>query len=283
MRRLNVYRGQVISLVLKRDHSIGVQFHRLRDISREEIILQEGVLHRIERHTVGFAGHAKLLRESGRHLKRGLLLYGPPGTGKTMTAMHLAGRMKDRTVILLTGRGLGLVEQSVAMARVLQPATIILEDVDLIAEERQAAGQNSCNTILYELLNAMDGLADDADLLFILTTNRPDILEPALSARPGRVDLAVEIPVPDDQCRRRLLALYGEGLELEATDIGQVVRKTEGVSAAFIRELLRKSALVAADAGAGTKISDEHLSDALQELLVEGGPLTASLLGGKAN
>ena len=66
------------------------------------------------------------------------------------------------------------------MARLLQPATIILEDVDLVAEERthQDIG---CNALLFDLLNQMDGLADDADILFLLTTNRPDILEPALS------------------------------------------------------------------------------------------------------
>ena len=57
----------------------------------------------------------------------------------------------------------------------------------------------------------MDGLADDADLLFVLTTNRPDILEPALAARPGRIDQAIEVPPPDADCRRRLLELYGKG------------------------------------------------------------------------
>jgi ATP-dependent 26S proteasome regulatory subunit len=88
------------------------------------------------------------------------------------------------------------IETACRLARLLQPATVILEDVDLIGtqRDRQTVGANA---LLFELLNQMDGLADDADILFILTTNRPDIVEPALAARPGRVDQAIEIPLPD--------------------------------------------------------------------------------------
>jgi len=185
--------------------------------------------------------------------------------------------MRDRTVLLLTGRGLGLIEQSCAMARLLQPATVVLEDVDLVAEERTR--NQTCGPVLFELLNAMDGLAEDADILFLLTTNRADLLEPALAARPGRVDMAVEVPAPDAACRRRLLELYAKGLVLEDVPLDALIARTEGVSAAFIRELLRKAALIAADAGDGTRLSERHLTDALHELAVAGGQLTRSLLG----
>ena len=63
--------------------------------------------------------------------------------------------------------------------------------------------------MLFELLNQLDGLGDDADVAVLLTSNRPDLLEPALAARPGRVDLAVEVPLPDAPSRRRLLDVYG--------------------------------------------------------------------------
>jgi ATP-dependent 26S proteasome regulatory subunit len=127
----------------------------------------------------------------------------------------------------------------------------------------------------------MDGLAEDADLLFILTTNRPDILEPALAARPGRIDQAIEIPPPDADCRRRLLDLYGRGLRVELADREKVIARTAGVSAAFIRELLRKAAVFAAEEdGEGELIvRDRHVQEALTELLVVGGALTQSLLG----
>jgi ATP-dependent 26S proteasome regulatory subunit len=191
--------------------------------------------------------------------------------------MYLAGRMPDRTVLLVTGRSMGLLEQACAMARMLQPATIILEDIDLIAEERtrQSAG---CAPLLFELLNQMDGLADDADILFVLTTNRPDLLEPALAARPGRIDQAIEVPVPDAACRRRLFELYGRGLKVE-TPIEPYVERTAGASAAFVRELLRKAALFAADDGGELAVAAKHFDEALHEMVVEGGELTKSLLG----
>ncbi|MEW5738028.1 MAG: ATP-binding protein [Myxococcota bacterium] len=277
MRKRNVYRGHVVSLSVNDRRELTVDFHRLPDVAREHIILPSGVLDRIERQSIGFAKHAEALKGAGRHLKRGMLLHGPPGTGKTYTAMYLAGRMPDRTVLLITGRGTGLLEQACSMARLLQPATVILEDVDLVAEERTRRDPG-CQPLLFELLNQMDGLADDADVLFVLTTNRPDILEPALAARPGRVDLAVEVPLPDAECRRRLFELYARGLGV-AVDFAPYVERTRGVSAAFIRELLRRAALYAADEGGGLEIHSRHLDGALHEMVVEGGSLTRSLLG----
>jgi hypothetical protein len=277
MRARNVYRGHVISLE-PGEGDIAIKFHRLPPTPRESIILPTGVLERIERQTIGFAQLGERLRAAGRHLKRGLLLYGPPGTGKTFTAMYLASQMPDRTIILLTGRGIGFVEHSCALARLLQPATIILEDVDLIAEERTRQGTGT-NALLFELLNQMDGLAEDSDVLFLLTTNRPEILEPALAARPGRIDLAMLVPLPDRACRERLITLYSRGLEVRLDDTERLLDQTEGVSAAFIRELLRKAALFAADEGPELVVEDRHLSEALHELVVEGGELTRRLLG----
>ncbi len=278
MRANNVYRSHVVSLKENNRGVLDVQFHRLPPIARADIILPLGVLERTERQTIRFSKLREKLRAAGRHIKRGMLLYGSPGTGKTLTAMYLANQMPERTVILLTGRSIGLLEQSCKMARLLQPATVILEDVDLIAEERtrQEAG---CNALLFELLNQMDGLADDADILFLLTTNRPDILEPALAARPGRIDQAIEIPLPDHICRKRLFDLYGQGLTLRLEHLPQLIDQTEGVSAAFIRELMRKAALFAADESDDMIVEDRHIEEALRELVFEGGELTKRLLG----
>jgi ATP-dependent 26S proteasome regulatory subunit len=257
---------------------VQVHFHRLPQIERDKIILPEGLLQRIERQTLGFARHSETLLRMGRHLKRGLLLHGAPGTGKTLTAMYLAAQMTGRTVLLLTGRGLGLIERSCTMARLLQPAIVILEDVDLVAEERTRSTA-TCTALLFELLNQMDGLAEDADILFLLTTNRPDILEPALASRPGRIDQAIEVPLPDEGCRRRLFELYGRGLELRLARQDEFIARTKGASAAFIRELMRKAALFAADESAGAVVQDRHIEEALRELVVDGGELTKSLLG----
>jgi hypothetical protein len=281
MRQRNVYRGHTLSLSQeKMIGSLVIKYHPLPRIARERIILPEGLLERIERQTIRFGEHSARLQAAGRHLKRGLLLHGPPGTGKTLTAMYLVAAMRERTVLLLTGRGLGLIEQSCALARALQPSIMILEDVDLVAEERTHKGAG-CGPLLFELLNQMDGLADDADVLFLLTTNRPELLEPALAARPGRIDQAIEVPLPDAICRRRLFDLYGQGLTQRLADRERFVQRTEGASAAFIRELMRKAALFAADEGSEIIVEDRHLDEALRELVVQGGELTKSLLGFK--
>jgi ATP-dependent 26S proteasome regulatory subunit len=165
------------------------------------------------------------------------------------------------------------------LARRLAPALVVLEDVDLVAQER-VFGPYGSSPILFELMNEMDGLRDDADVAFVLTTNRPDALEPALAARPGRVDLAVELPLPDDGARRRLLALYARGLELELNDPDAVVSRTAGVTASFIKELLRRAALGAAVSGRSA-VTDDDLRAVLDELLAETSALTRVLLGGE--
>ncbi|MBO0699897.1 MAG: AAA family ATPase, partial [Zavarzinella sp.] len=71
----------------------------------------------------------------------------------------------------------------------------------------------------------MDGLAEDADVLFVLTTNRPDVLEPALAARPGRIDQAIAVPPPDADCPRRLFDRFARGLRVEVADWDRLVAR----------------------------------------------------------
>jgi hypothetical protein len=277
------YRGKVFSIERDCYRSLIVKFHPLPKISRDQIILPASLLNRIERHAISFSRLADRLKQANRHIKRGILLHGPPGTGKTLTSMYLCSRMDGRTVILLTGGGMGSIEAACNLARMLQPATVVLEDVDLIGTQRHMQTVDA-NALLFELLNQMDGLAEDCDILFVLTTNRPDILEPALSARPGRIDQALEVPLPDAECRLRLLSLYGEGLDLLGVDLDGLNSRLEGVSAAFIRELLRKASLLAAEEQeAGVlRVEDRHLRDSLDELVFAGGKLTQVLLGARS-
>lgn len=284
MRERNVYRGKIVSLD-PTQFGFGPQtiitFHRLPKVTREDVILPSGLLDRIDRHAIAFSEHADQLIASGRPVKRGLLLYGAPGTGKTLTIMYLAGRMQGRTVLLTTGRGLGMITAVAQMARLLQPSTVVVEDVDLIAQERGMPGVQT-QPFLFELLNEMDGLRDDIDVLFVLTTNRPDILEPALAARPGRVDLAIPLPLPDSDARRRLFALYARGLDFQMSDLDKFIVRTEGASPAYIKELLRKAAVFGAiEADGATKtvrVTDKHLDQAMDEL-TEGGRLAERIAG----
>lgn len=168
-----------------------------------------------------------------------------------------------------------------ALARLLQPSVVVLEDVDLVARDRDVFTKEQ--PLLFDLLNELDGIEEDADVAFVLTTNRADLVEPALAARPGRVDLAVEVGLPDARGRRRLIELYGRGLDLRLTDPDRVVARTEGVAASFIKELMRRAAVLSAEAmgGAGPiTVTDEHVHAALDELLGSASGIGRALLGG---
>ncbi len=283
MHERNVYRGKVLSFSFTEWGDFGISFHQLPVVGRDDIVLPDGDLEAIERHTIGISRHADVLRAAGRHLKRGLLLYGPPGTGKTLSVMYLCGQMPGRTTLLLSGPGAGALGRAAAIARSLQPAMVVLEDVDLVAAERSMPGIGS-NPLLFQLLNEMDGLAEDADVVFVLTTNRVDLLEPALAARPGRIDQAVEIRLPDSECRRRLLTLYLRGVDHDDQRLDDIVVRTEGTTAALIKELCRRAVLQAAEAltdvyNGALRLTSSHLVAALDDLLEHSPPVLRSSLG----
>jgi ATP-dependent 26S proteasome regulatory subunit len=191
---------------------------------------------------------------------------------------YLLSQLTGVTVVVLSGGALRLIAEACSVARTLEPSLIVVEDVDLIAEEREfRMGQHP---LLFQLLNEMDGLAPDLDVTFLLTTNRADLLEPALAERPGRVDHAAQLPLPDNEARHRLLRLYQGSLEMELTDPDAVITRTEGVTASFLKELLRRAALRAAENGdVPLRVTDEHMNAALDELLDTRNQLTRILLG----
>ncbi|HEY3982181.1 MAG TPA: ATP-binding protein [Streptosporangiaceae bacterium] len=277
---LNVYRGHLLDVSLDAMGGVVLAFAVPPGLSQADVVLLAAVLSRVERHALGVAGHREVLLGAGQHLKRGLLLYGPPGTGKTHTTRYLMGQMTGYTRLVLTGRSLAAVGDVTELARVLQPSVVVLEDVDLVAEERSLGPASS--PILFDLLDAMDGAAPDADLLFLLTTNRADLLEPALAARPGRVDVAVEIALPDASARERLLTLYGRKVPLDLTgeDVRRAVERTDGVTASFLKELIRRSVLESLqDDPALTSVTGAHLAGALDDLLDAAQAVTRTLHG----
>jgi ATPase family protein associated with various cellular activities (AAA) len=292
---LNVYRGHLLDVALEPMGGVVLSFAVPPALRRDDVVLPDAVLARVERHALGVAAHRDALLAAGQHLKRGLLLYGPPGTGKTHTTRYLLGQMAGYTRLVLTGRALIGVGAVTELARDLQPAVVVLEDVDLVAEDRSHGPASS--PVLFDLLDAMDGAAPDADLLFLLTTNRADLLEPALAARPGRVDVAVEIELPDAAARMRLLALYGKGvpLDLADADMETAVERTDGTTASFLKELIRRSVLEALhdapqrggaggpDGAAGSAgpvtVTGVHLARALDDLLDSAQGVTRTLLG----
>jgi hypothetical protein len=282
MRVHDVFRGQVLSFSASEHHGNElVTFLPRPAIAAQDVVLPEGMLENIERHIIGIAEWSRELLDAGQHLKRGLLLHGPPGTGKTHTIRFLTGRLTGSTIILLTGRSIRFIDQAAALARRLQPSMVVLEDVDLVATDRDLAQDG--NPLLFSLLDAMDGVGADADVTFALTTNRADILETALADRPGRVDLAIQIPRPDEQCRRRLLQVYARDLAVDA-DLDEVVADSEGVTASFIKELIRRTVLVSLRAGERPPVlRGAHFAEVLAEMNSEHHALTRALLGAGAD
>ena len=273
----SVLKGQVVSLTMGDfgPSSGGVTFHSRPRLEGQEVILPPGLLQKVADHAVGIAAHRESLKRHGQHLKRGVLLYGPPGTGKTHTVRYLLGQSLDATAILLSGGSLARISEAARMARALQPSIVVLEDCDLIAEDRSFG--HGPQPLLFEVLDAMDGLDNDADVAFVLTTNRPDMLERALAQRPGRVDLAVEIPLPAHSERVALLRLYGRQANFSAEAVAAAAARTAGTTASFARELVRRAVVAAALEDA--PVSDAHLAAAAEELMDDAEALTRSLLG----
>jgi len=275
---LNVYRKRVLAFTFSQYGEFGIDFLPRPGTTASEVILPAADLASIERHTIGVADQAEALRARGQHLKRGLLLYGPPGTGKTHTISYLMAAMPERTVVVLQGASVGALGQAAAIARAFPPSMLVIEDVDLIASERAMPGMANSNPLMFQLLNEMDGLAPTDDVLFVLTTNRLDMLEPALAARPGRIDHAVEIARPDEHGRAQLLRLYLGDAADQLGELPAVVERTEGVTASFFKELVRRATLLAIDE-ADSDLTEAHIDIALAELLDHAAPVMRAMLG----
>ena len=274
--RHDVIRGQVVAFGASEYHGNELlTFLPRPTLTEQQVVLPDGILAGIREHIIGIAEHADQLLAAGQHLKRGVLLFGPPGTGKTHTVRYLMSQLPDTTVVVLTGPALWLIDRAATLARRFQPAMVVLEDVDLIGTDRNF--EHADNPLLFSLLDAMDGVGADADVTFVLTTNRVDVLERALADRPGRVDLAVEIPRPDALGRERLLRLYLGGNQTTG-DLAPIVAATDGVTASFLKELVRRAVLAALREGTPT-VTDAALKTALDQLTASHNAITRSLLG----
>jgi ATP-dependent 26S proteasome regulatory subunit len=172
-------------------------------------------------------------------------------------------------VLLVTAEQIGLLSEYAALARLLQPALVVVEDVDLVARDRTQMRDGCDEVMLNKLLNEMDGLRESADVIFVLTTNRLSALEPALAQRPGRVDQAIEFPLPDADARRRLIALHAGRAPITNDALDDALRRTDGRSPAFIKELLRRAAGLMLDR-AGESITQDDIRQAVAGLILPG-------------
>lgn len=278
------YRGRIISLEAHIDPRGGgsmVKVHRLAKVKREDVILPRRTLATLDRNVAGFLTAREQLKTLQFQTRKGLLFYGPPGTGKTYTIHYLASQLPNHTTLLVTAEQVGLLGEYFRLARFLQPSLMVIEDVDLIARERTHMHGPLEEALLNKLLNEMDGLREDTEVLFILTTNRPEQIEPALISRPGRIDQAIEFPLPDEEGRAKLTKLYARGMEISQELMELVVSRTKGVSAAFIKELMRRCAQFQIEFAGGSVVTQAAVDAALEEMLFAGGALNRRLVGGE--
>ncbi|MEH6418636.1 AAA family ATPase [Pseudomonas sp. CGJS7] len=277
------YRGKVLSLESGdnyRGTANGLTVHFRTPVAEHELILPQRVKQALDRHVIGFAAERDALKAMGQSGRKGLLLYGPPGTGKTHTIRYLAQRLHDHTTFLVTAEQIGMIGVYFRLARLFAPSIIVIEDADLIARQRDDMNSGCEEVMLNRLLNEMDGLRPDTDVFVIMTTNRPQTLEAALVQRPGRIDHAIEVPVPDADGRARLLQLYCGALSIDPQAQAALIERTDGVSAAFIKEISRRLAQQSISAGHAGRIGPDDLKTVLDEMLSEHDGLNLRLLGG---
>lgn len=279
----SVYRGQMLEVTTaERTKERTIRVSERPNVPAERIILPNDVLDVLQRSVAGRLKHHRLLARHGHSTKAGVLLHGAPGTGKTLVARHLIGAYEGYTAIVPTGMESQTIREAFRLAGYLHPAMIVIEDVDLLAERRET---NANVTGLQELMNEMDGLAQTAETIVLMTTNRPELLEPALASRPGRVSQAIEFPLPDDALRERLLKLFCREADVSAVDLSRWIDRTQGASPAFLEELCKRAIIFAAeregsdDDDSRVALTDDDFDRAIHDLVVYGGELTSKILG----
>ncbi|VTR99984.1 AAA family ATPase [Tuwongella immobilis] len=239
-RRLSVYRGKVIDPVVGGGsiHSIG--FRPIEQVNEEDLILSDEVKQLIQSSILQFYQHSHRLESLGIEMKRGVLFHSPPGTGKTSISLYLAGLLPKFTICFVSGERLLYPREICRMARYLQPSMVVFEDIDLVAEERNATG---LATVLGELMNQIDGCEVTDQVLFVMNTNSLERLEKAVRNRPGRVDQIIAIPIPDAATRERLIRHFARTLELAVEDMPKLVRATDGATPAMLKEIVKRAAV----------------------------------------
>ena len=275
------WRGKALVLERAQDDfdvaPAGLRVQKTAPVARGDIVLPEKTLVLIERNTLAFVDRAQQLGRLGMSAKKGVLLYGPPGTGKTLVVRWLASALEGFTKLIVTAGHYALLEETFEIARALQPALVVLEDIDLVGGHRD--GPWAGGTTLNLLLNEMDGLAPDARVLIVLTTNRPETLEPALAARPGRVDQAIEIGLPGESERRLLVKRYAGTLRVPDELSVETARRIGRVSPAFIKELMRRAAQAMLERSGECVLETCDVERAIGDMLGAGGRLGARMLG----
>ncbi len=244
-----------------------VTFSSIEPVTDEDIVLSDEHLNVLRRNVVDLHHRRDVLKANGVPSRRGVLLHGPPGTGKTFACRYLCHQLQDVTRIFVTGSSLINVGAIFSLARLLQPAVLFLEDVDLIFATREI---NLYSTALGDLLDQMDGLRAHEDISVVLTTNAIDRLESAIKDRPGRISQCVYMGAPNGALRRRYIHHHLRGFDAGDLDLDRLVEDSDGATQAFLKEWVHRAVQIACERldGAGEKaqLRDMDFADAMVEM-----------------
>ncbi len=208
---------------------------------------------------IDFLKDPKKFTRLGGRIPKGVLLMGAPGTGKTLLARAIAGEASvpyfsisgSDFVEMFVGVGASRVRDLFVQGKKHAPCIIFIDEIDAVGRHRGAGlggGHDEREQTLNQLLVEMDGFESNEGVILISATNRPDILDPALT-RPGRFDRQVVVPVPDIKGREGILAVHSRKTPLaDDVDLAVLARGTPGFSGADIENMVNEAALLAARA-----------------------------------
>ncbi|MSO38768.1 MAG: ATP-dependent zinc metalloprotease FtsH [Acidimicrobiia bacterium] len=222
----------------------------------------------------------------GATIPKGVLLFGPPGTGKTLLAKAVAGEAQvpffalsgSDFVEMFVGVGASRVRDLFERAKAAAPAIIFVDEIDAVGRHRGAGlggGHDEREQTLNQLLVEMDGFDAKAGVILLASTNRPDILDPAL-LRPGRFDRQIVVDRPDLEGRKRILEVHARGKSIAADiDLEVLARRTPGFTGADLANMMNEAALLAARHDQ-TSVGMAQLEEAIDRVI--GGPERRSRL-----
>ncbi|MDQ6602833.1 MAG: ATP-dependent zinc metalloprotease FtsH, partial [Chloroflexota bacterium] len=214
----------------------------------------------------------------GARLPRGVLLVGPPGTGKTLLAKAVAGESgvpffsvsASEFVEMFVGVGASRVRDLFNKAKAAAPAIVYVDEIDAVGRQRFAGlggGNDEREQTLNQLLVEMDGFDPKQEVVVLASTNRPDVLDPAL-LRPGRFDRQVTVGLPDRKGREAILKIHSRGLPLAPdVNLNRVAQSTPGFAGADLANLVNESALHAARANR-QQIFARDFTEALDKIVL---------------
>ncbi len=265
--RQSIYRGQFLHVATPEGgagQSIRmVPRHR---VTADRIVLNDAILMQIDDLIGGVSRHAAALRDRGHTARLGLLLHGPPGTGKTLVTRLIIANHPEHTVITPTDPAVETLRESFRLATYLSPAILVIEDVDLLARRRD---ESTATDGLQELMNQMDGLVSVAETIVVLSTNRPETVEPALASRPGRDSQAIRFDLPRADQRRQLLRLFLSKVDCDAGLIPKWADRATDASPAWIQEWCRRIQIRVLDRSDGAAV-DGDFAETIDSLIFPG-------------